>query len=37
MMNAEMATVIFEVYQQSKMTDWPLGKPPYDNVEAVAV
>ena len=37
MMNAEMATVIFEVYQQSKMTDWPLGKPPYEVAKAVAV
>jgi len=37
MQNAEMATVIFEVYQQSKMTTWPMGKPPYDNIEKVAV
>jgi len=37
MQNAEMATVIFEVYQQSKMTTWPQGKPPYDNIEKIAV
>ncbi|MDH4007220.1 MAG: SCP2 sterol-binding domain-containing protein [Desulfuromonadales bacterium] len=37
MQNAEMATVIFEVYQQSKMTTWPQGKPPYDNTKQFAV
>jgi putative sterol carrier protein len=32
MQNAEMATVIFEVYSKSDMTDWPLGRPPYSNI-----
>ncbi|MBI5904065.1 MAG: SCP2 sterol-binding domain-containing protein [Deltaproteobacteria bacterium] len=29
MQNAEMANVIFEIYKQSGLTDWPKGKPPY--------
>jgi putative sterol carrier protein len=37
MQNAEMATVIFEVYSKSDMTGWPLGRPPYSNVCAEAV
>jgi len=27
--NAELANVIYEVYSQSGLTDWPNGKPPY--------
>ena len=37
MQNAEMATVIFEIYAQSGMTDWPLGHPPYAIATAKAV
>lgn len=29
MQNAEMANVIFEIYKQSDLTEWPKGKPPY--------
>ncbi len=29
MQNAEMANVIFEIYKQSGLTEWPKGKPPY--------
>lgn len=29
MQNADLANVIFEVYTQSGMTDWPKGMPPY--------
>ncbi len=29
MQNAEMANVIFDVYTQSSLTEWPKGKPPY--------
>ena len=29
--NAELANIIFEVYKSSELTDWPQGKPPYDN------
>ncbi len=29
MQNADMANVIFEIYKQSAMTEWPKGKPPY--------
>ncbi len=28
--NAELANVIYEVYSQSDLTDWPNGKPPYE-------
>ena len=37
MQNAEMATVIFEVYSKSDMTAWPLGRPPYSDVSAEAI
>lgn len=29
MQNADMANVIFEIYKQSDLTEWPKGKPPY--------
>jgi len=29
MQHAEMVNVIFEVYSQSNVTEWPKGKPPY--------
>ena len=29
MQHADMVNVIFEVYAQSGLTEWPLGKPPY--------
>jgi hypothetical protein len=28
--NAELVNVIFEVYTQSDVTEWPKGKPPYE-------
>ena len=28
--NADIANVIFEVYTESGLTDWPEGKPPYE-------
>jgi len=37
MQNAEMATVIFEVYSKSDMTAWPLGRPPYSSICAEAI
>ena len=30
MQHADMVNVIFEVYTQSNVTEWPKGKPPYD-------
>ena len=27
--NADLANVIFEVYTQAELTEWPKGKPPY--------
>ena len=30
MQHADMVNVIFEVYTQSDVTEWPNGKPPYD-------
>lgn len=30
MQNAELANVIFEIYTQSGVTDFPKGRPPYD-------
>lgn len=30
MQHADMVNVIFEVYGQSNVTEWPKGKPPYD-------
>lgn len=27
--NADLANIIFEVYSQSELTEWPKGKPPY--------
>jgi hypothetical protein len=29
MQNADLANIIFEVYNSSELTDWPKGKPPY--------
>ena len=37
MQNAEMATVIFEIYSSSGMTQWPLGQPPYAIADAEVV
>ncbi|MFO7962889.1 MAG: SCP2 sterol-binding domain-containing protein [Desulfobacterales bacterium] len=31
MQNADLANIIFDVYKSSDLTDWPKGKPPYDN------
>ena len=31
MQNADLANIIFEVYNSSELTDWPKGKPPYDS------
>ncbi|MCP4750397.1 MAG: hypothetical protein GY866_05865 [Proteobacteria bacterium] len=28
--NADLANIVFEVYTQSGLTEWPKGKPPYD-------
>ncbi len=28
--NADLANLIFEIYTQSEMTEWPQGKPPYN-------
>ncbi|MCP4751627.1 MAG: hypothetical protein GY866_12090 [Proteobacteria bacterium] len=28
--NADLANIIFEVYTESDLTEWPAGKPPYD-------
>jgi hypothetical protein len=30
MQNADLANIIFEVYNSSELTDWPKGKPPYE-------
>ena len=30
MQHADMVNVIFDVYAQSDVTEWPLGKPPYE-------
>ena len=30
MQHADMVNVIFDVYTQSDVTEWPLGKPPYE-------
>ena len=30
MQHADMVNVIFDVYSQSDVTEWPLGKPPYE-------
>jgi len=30
MQHADMVNVIFEVYTQSGLTEWPQGKPPYE-------
>jgi hypothetical protein len=30
MQNAELANVIFEIYSQSGVTEFPKGKPPYE-------
>lgn len=30
MQNADLANIIFDVYKSSDLTDWPKGKPPYD-------
>ncbi|MCP4751998.1 MAG: hypothetical protein GY866_13975 [Proteobacteria bacterium] len=27
--NAELANIVFEVYTESNLTEWPQGKPPY--------
>ena len=29
MQNADLANIIFEVYNSSELTDWPKGMPPY--------
>jgi hypothetical protein len=29
MQNADMANVIFDLYKESGLTEWPQGKPPY--------
>jgi hypothetical protein len=30
MQNAELGNVIFEIYTQSDVTEFPKGKPPYE-------
>ena len=30
MQNADLANIIFEVYNSSELTNWPKGMPPYD-------
>jgi hypothetical protein len=30
MQNADLANIIFDVYKSSDLTDWPKGKPPYE-------
>ena len=30
MQNADLANIIFEVYNSSELTDWPKGMPPYN-------
>ncbi len=30
MQYAELSNVMFEIYTQSKVTEWPKGEPPYD-------